>query len=239
MRPSSRTASRSSASSATDASMRPREKSSMSRPCTTDHSPLVHVAGNDEMRPSATPYEPSDGTAMAGLATMELANIELGLRLGLYEAMAGAGAMTSGELATRCGIAERYAREWLEQQAVSGVLDVEDATAEATARRFSLSNAHAHVLIEDDSEACMLVASANPEDYTNRGRIITPLKDRFGSQIRTHYPLDVETETGIVLQESRSFDVGGLRVHVPEYMRAEVEQRFAAILDAMDAVSPP
>ena len=37
----------------------------------------------------------------------------------------------------------------------------------------------------------MLVASANPEDYTNRGRIITPLKDRFGSQIRTHYPLDV------------------------------------------------
>ena len=42
----------------------------------------------------------------------------------------------------------------------------------------------------------MLVASANPEDYTNRGRIITPLKDRFGSQIRTHYPLDVETETG-------------------------------------------
>ncbi|HEX2118837.1 MAG TPA: hypothetical protein VHF91_06615, partial [Acidimicrobiales bacterium] len=36
----------------------------------------------------------------------------------------------------------------------------------------------------------MLVASANPEDYTNRGRIITPLKDRFGAQIRTHYPLD-------------------------------------------------
>ena len=40
----------------------------------------------------------------------------------------------------------------------------------------------------------LLVASANPEDYTNRGRIITPLKDRFGSQIRTHYPLDVDTE---------------------------------------------
>ena len=55
MRPSSCTASRSSASSATDASMRPREKSSMSRPCTTDHSPLLHVAGKDEMRPSATP----------------------------------------------------------------------------------------------------------------------------------------------------------------------------------------
>ena len=49
----------------------------------------------------------------------------------------------------------------------------------------------------------MLVASANPEDYTNRGRIITPLKDRFGSQIRTHYPLDVETEVAIMRQEAR------------------------------------
>ena len=49
----------------------------------------------------------------------------------------------------------------------------------------------------------MLVASANPEDYTNRGRIITPLKDRFGSQIRTHYPLDVATELAIVRQEAR------------------------------------
>ena len=49
----------------------------------------------------------------------------------------------------------------------------------------------------------MLVASANPEDYTNRGRIITPLKDRFGSQIRTHYPLDVETEMEVVEQEAR------------------------------------
>ena len=42
----------------------------------------------------------------------------------------------------------------------------------------------------------LLVASANPDDYTNRGRIITPLKDRFGSQIRTHYPLDVDDRGG-------------------------------------------
>ena len=48
----------------------------------------------------------------------------------------------------------------------------------------------------------LLVAAANPEDYTNRGRIITPLKDRFGSQIRTHYPLDVETEVAIMRQEA-------------------------------------
>jgi magnesium chelatase subunit I len=67
----------------------------------------------------------------------------------------------------------------------------------------------------------MLVASANPEDYTNRGRIITPLKDRFGSQIRTHYPLEVETEIDIVRQEARATSVVGVDVHVPDYL-AEV-----------------
>src|SRR5277367_4643921 len=44
----------------------------------------------------------------------------------------------------------------------------------------------------------VLVATANPEDYTNRGRIITPLKDRFGAQIRTHYPRDVATEVAVI-----------------------------------------
>jgi magnesium chelatase subunit I len=67
----------------------------------------------------------------------------------------------------------------------------------------------------------MLVASANPDDYTNRGRIITPLKDRFGSQIRTHYPLEVETEVKIAEQESRPMDVPGVRVELPPFM-AEV-----------------
>ncbi|HVF32812.1 MAG TPA: sigma 54-interacting transcriptional regulator [Acidimicrobiales bacterium] len=67
----------------------------------------------------------------------------------------------------------------------------------------------------------MLVASANPEDYTNRGRIITPLKDRFGAQIRTHYPLDVETELSVVRQESVPLVGLGVVVHVPEFM-AEV-----------------
>ncbi|MEU1524450.1 sigma 54-interacting transcriptional regulator [Nocardia rhamnosiphila] len=48
----------------------------------------------------------------------------------------------------------------------------------------------------------LLVATANPEDYTNRGRIITPLKDRFGAEIRTHYPLTVEAEMALVRQEA-------------------------------------
>ena len=64
----------------------------------------------------------------------------------------------------------------------------------------------------------MLVASANPEDYTNRGRMITPLKDRFGSQIRTHYPLEVTTEMHIVRQEARTSSIGDVVVQWPEFM---------------------
>jgi magnesium chelatase subunit I len=67
----------------------------------------------------------------------------------------------------------------------------------------------------------MLVASANPDDYTNRGRIITPLKDRFGSQIRTHYPLEVATEVTIAEQEANPMQVSGVRVDMPPFM-AEV-----------------
>jgi magnesium chelatase subunit I len=72
----------------------------------------------------------------------------------------------------------------------------------------------------------MLVASANPDDYTNRGRIITPLKDRFGAQIRTHYPLDVETEIEIVAQEAEVADVPGVTVTVPPFM-AQIVARMS------------
>ena len=68
----------------------------------------------------------------------------------------------------------------------------------------------------------LLVASANPEDYTNRGRIITPLKDRFGSQIRTHYPLDIDTEVAIMRQEARAPSVGNVTVRVPAYIERVV-----------------
>src|SRR5215208_5335049 len=68
----------------------------------------------------------------------------------------------------------------------------------------------------------LLVASANPEDYTNRGRIITPLKDRFGAQIRTHYPLDTDLEVAIMRQEARPGSVGNVTVHLPDYMEQVV-----------------
>ncbi len=64
----------------------------------------------------------------------------------------------------------------------------------------------------------MVVATANPEDYTNRGRIITPLKDRFGAQVRTHYPETTQHERSIVDQESVQFSDAGLQVVVPDFM---------------------
>ena len=64
----------------------------------------------------------------------------------------------------------------------------------------------------------MLCASANPEDYTNRGRIITPLKDRFGAQIRTHYPTNTDEEVEIMVQEAHPIDVG-VPVRFPRYMK--------------------
>lgn len=65
----------------------------------------------------------------------------------------------------------------------------------------------------------LIVASANPEDYTNRGRIITPLKDRFGSQIRTHYPRSVELEIAIAEQERAKAELSGITTTIPDYMR--------------------
>jgi magnesium chelatase subunit I len=64
-----------------------------------------------------------------------------------------------------------------------------------------------------------VVASANPEDYTNRGRIITPLKDRFGSQIRTHYPREIGTEVGIMEQERSVYVDEGITTTFPAYMK--------------------
>jgi magnesium chelatase subunit I len=82
----------------------------------------------------------------------------------------------------------------------------------------------------------VLVASANPEDYTNRGRIITPLKDRFGAEIRTHYPLSLEAELALVNQEARlawqDTDPGAL---LPTHL-IQVIARFTRLVRASPAV---
>ena len=72
----------------------------------------------------------------------------------------------------------------------------------------------------------VLVATANPEDYTNRGRIITPLKDRFGAQIRTHYPLETSIELKVVEQEARKAPAGDIAVSVPGFM-SEIVATFS------------
>jgi magnesium chelatase subunit I len=83
----------------------------------------------------------------------------------------------------------------------------------------------------------LLVASANPEDYTNRGRIITPLKDRFGAEIRTHYPLRLDDEVAMIRQEA-----GVAATVVPDHV-VEIVARFtrhvrdAPAVDARSGVS--
>jgi magnesium chelatase subunit I len=86
----------------------------------------------------------------------------------------------------------------------------------------------------------ILMASANPEDYTNRGRMITPLKDRFGSQIRTHYPLEVATEVAIMKQEAVPLDVetpnGPITVTVPDFL-TDVVATFSHLARASNQVN--
>ncbi|MGC5014591.1 sigma 54-interacting transcriptional regulator [Streptosporangium sp. DT93] len=78
----------------------------------------------------------------------------------------------------------------------------------------------------------LLIASANPEDYTNRGRIITPLKDRFGAEIRTHYPLTIETELVLIRQEAALDEVGA---DLPDHL-IEVIARFTRLVRESTAV---
>ncbi|HHV20380.1 MAG TPA: magnesium chelatase [Propionibacterium sp.] len=75
----------------------------------------------------------------------------------------------------------------------------------------------------------LLVASANPEDYTNRGRIITPLKDRFGAEIRTHYPIEIVDEVAVIRQEAH------LTAEVPDVL-IEILARFTRELRESSAV---
>ncbi len=87
----------------------------------------------------------------AALGALEMQAVYLGDRLGLYRSLADEGPATAVELGERAGIHPRYAREWLEQQAVAAVLDVDDAAAAPDARRYSLPDGHAAVLIDPTS----------------------------------------------------------------------------------------
>ncbi len=87
----------------------------------------------------------------ASIGALELMHVYVGDRLGLYEALAHGADMTPAELAQHAGIAERYAREWLEQQAVAGVLDVAGTAEDPQGRRYRLPTGAAEVLCTPDS----------------------------------------------------------------------------------------
>ncbi|HVM14372.1 MAG TPA: class I SAM-dependent methyltransferase [Egibacteraceae bacterium] len=94
----------------------------------------------------------------ASIAALDLCHIYLGHRLGLYRTLAEGGPMTYPEVAAASGTSERYAREWLEHEAVADVLDVVEDSDDPGERRFWLAPAHAEVLLDADSLSYMPVA---------------------------------------------------------------------------------
>lgn len=88
-----------------------------------------------------------------GLAALEAVSMSLGRELGLYEALVDDDGLTAGGLASRCGIDARYAREWLEQQAAAGFVDVAEPSSDADSRRFALSPAAQECLLRPESLA--------------------------------------------------------------------------------------
>lgn len=126
----------------------------------------------------------------SAVSAMELLSIRLGLELGLYQAVRDAG--TEAEVADRAGVAPRYAREWLEQQTVSGVLSCDDPTRPAPDRVYRLPAGHAEVLLDADSPyytgplATMLAGVARvlpllPDAYRTGGGVPYAA---FGAEIR-------------------------------------------------------
>jgi 2-polyprenyl-3-methyl-5-hydroxy-6-metoxy-1,4-benzoquinol methylase len=112
----------------------------------------------------------------AETAALDIYTVYLGERLGLYRAVAEGGPSTSTELARRTGTAERYVREWLEHQAVAGFVDVEDPSAPASDRRYSMPAEHLAVLVDRDS---ILFSAHKGIDVVRAGRRLPELVDAF------------------------------------------------------------
>jgi hypothetical protein len=100
---------------------------------------------------------PFNGEVLVGrlfdqtIGAFEAINVYIGERLGLYRSLATAGPATALELGARAGIAPRYAREWLEQQTVAGILEVDNISADDELRRYTLPPEHREPLVETDS----------------------------------------------------------------------------------------
>jgi 2-polyprenyl-3-methyl-5-hydroxy-6-metoxy-1,4-benzoquinol methylase len=107
--------------------------------------------------PTPSPDDVAERDALVGrmlgstIGTLELMHVYVGYRLGLYRALAKVRSLTASELAKATGINERYAREWLEEQAVAGFLAADPTTGDARRRRFRLSRAGAEVMNDPES----------------------------------------------------------------------------------------
>ena len=116
----------------------------------------------------------------SSIGMLEILSIYVGNRLGLYRALADGGEVTASELAAVTGTHERYTREWLEQQAASGILEVQDGHVEPEGRRYRLPDGHAEVLLERDSLYYMaplarqLVGTARPLPTIRAGVLRDP-----------------------------------------------------------------
>ena len=117
----------------------------------------------------------ADRVFASALGYFDLLSMYLGLRLGLYEALAGGDALTPAELASTAGISDRYAREWLEQQATRGILEAD--VSEATPR-FRLPAAHAEVLLDGDS---LMFMGASVRQLTSLRNVIDQVAAAFRS----------------------------------------------------------
>src|SRR5215204_4611305 len=133
----------------------------------------AHVDWRPEVDRTEALRERIFGSAMAAL---ELYTIYLGERLGLYRALAEGGPASSSQLADYTGTAERYAREWLEQQAASGLVDVDDPRADPLARRYRLPPEHIPVLADADDVHYEANAGV---DIVRAGRPLPHLVDAF------------------------------------------------------------
>jgi 2-polyprenyl-3-methyl-5-hydroxy-6-metoxy-1,4-benzoquinol methylase len=135
----------------------------------------------------------------AVLGALDLQAVYLGDRLGLYQALADGGPATAPELAERAGIHRRYAREWLEHQAVGAILEVDDVTAEPDERRYTLPKGHQAVLIDPESPSLVaplsraLIASARAmpdllDAYRTGAGTTDPSADNVESQEAMNRP---------------------------------------------------
>jgi 2-polyprenyl-3-methyl-5-hydroxy-6-metoxy-1,4-benzoquinol methylase len=130
----------------------------------------------------------------ATIGAFDLLAIHLGLDLGLYRALRDDGPATSAQLATRAGIDERYAREWLEHQAVGGILTVDDVDAAATERRYALPPGHAEALLDVDSLASV---QSMPRSVLSAARTLPKIESayRSGDGVAwSDYPGVIETQ---------------------------------------------